>query len=86
MIEFYNLNPNYYQNIHGIEERDYFEFERAKRYDGQHIKTSDLEKGAHDLLSMKREVKEIEEKEKRKMVSGVNKDDSFEEMVFKMYE
>jgi hypothetical protein len=30
MIEFYNLNSNYYQNVYGIEKRDYFEFEKKK--------------------------------------------------------
>ncbi len=32
MIEFFNLNANYYENTLGLEKRDYFDFEKRKTY------------------------------------------------------
>lgn len=45
-----------------------------------------MEANAHDLLKMKREAQEIEKKEIINTISNVNTNDTFDEMVFKMFE
>jgi hypothetical protein len=59
MIDFYNLNADYYQSTYGIEKRDYFEFEKMKERaikvnDQGKASIADLSANAHDLLSMKK--------------------------------
>lgn len=90
MIEFFNLNPSYYQNIHGIEEMDFFQRDKKieKQYQGENgkLQTSELGKTAHDIIEIKREVKKEEEKEKKRTISNIAKEDPLNEIVFKMFE
>lgn len=77
MVEFYNLDPNYYQNIHGIEEQDFFDIKtnvdisEKQGKDGGKRKTSDMGKEAHDILKIQREVKKEEEAEKKHNIGNI---------------
>lgn len=51
-----------------------------------HINIADLETTAQDLLQIKRQVQEEEKKEITKDISNIDKADSYDEMLFKMYE
>lgn len=50
------------------------------------MSTGDMATTAHDLLEMKRKMKEKDEKEIKQDMSNVVKVDPFEEMLFKMFE
>ena len=54
--------------------------------EGGKAKISDLSKNAHDLISMKKQVEKDKSEEKKKDLSNIFAGDSFEEIVFKMFE
>jgi hypothetical protein len=91
LIEFFNLNADYYQDTTGLEKRDYFQYETSShRQDissqNGKVQTDNLGQSAHDLLEMKRKVIDKERQEIKQDLSNVNHDDSFEETVFKIFE
>ena len=60
MVEFFNLNADYYQDITNIQKRDYFaqdltQRETAASEDGK-ASTAEMAATAHDLLQIKRKV------------------------------
>ena len=54
MVEFYNMNADYYKEVVDIEKRDYFKHDLAN--DQSKANTKDLGATAHDLLMIKRKV------------------------------
>lgn len=120
MVEFYNLNPNHYQNTEGLQERNYFEKEREKQrfidkknrelkskrkeqekekgiessstndeVPNEHkdkLNVNEMAEHAHDILHMKREVEAQEKEEIKNDLSNINEQDSFDEIVFKLFE
>lgn len=93
MIEFYNLNADYYLNIYGIEKRDYFEFEKKINIaqdknadeDGK-LKTMEMSKFAYDIIGLKRLKEEKKQKDLKHDLVNIIPEDSFDDIIFKMYE
>lgn len=87
MVEFYNLDPNSYQGeVEKLAGRDYFRYDKDAYGLPGDAGTSSLDTTAHDLLRMKRDIEEAEKKEISQDLSNVAEGDSFEEVVFKIFE
>jgi len=89
--QFYNFDERYYKESEGLLGNDYFEAEKLRQIrslkmnEGSEI-VETLETTAMDLLSIKRLREEQDKKDILRDLSNILKDDSSEQILFKMFE
>jgi hypothetical protein len=94
MVEFYNLDAHYYQDVdlEKLHLRDYFRYDRKQAARSEAaageppVTTNSLAAEAKDLLAMKREVEKAERVEISSDLSNVIETESFDETLFKVFE
>jgi hypothetical protein len=87
MVEFYNLDAHYYTSDNDmLGQRNYFKNDPMAEQADPTIDVRTLESSAHDLLRMKRDLQKSEEEEISRDLSNVIPSDSFDEVVFKIFE
>lgn len=88
MVEFFNMDAHYYQenDLEALKKRDYFKFDNIHAMPDLDPDVIAMEASAHDLLSMKRQMKEDAEKEIKQDLSNILQTDSFEELAYKIFE